>query len=76
MKLKGFKVANVLGVLEGTTTWLVSHKRTNCQGCLTLAITLSTALDIMAWRDSAVMLLRGRGGALERLPLPLYDLFF
>ncbi len=32
MILKGLNLSEVLGVLEGTTIWLVSHKRPNRQG--------------------------------------------
>ena len=59
---------------RGTTTRLVSHKRRNCQGFLTEAITFSTDWEIMAWREAVVRLLRVRGSALGRLPLSLYDL--
>ena len=76
MLLKWLKVADVLGVLRGTTNWLVSHKRPNCQGCLTEAMTFSTAWEIMAWSEAVVILLRGRGGALGRRPLSLYERLF
>jgi hypothetical protein len=43
LRLKGLKVAKVLGILECIESGLESHKHPNCRGVLAEASTLSTA---------------------------------
>ena len=60
MLLKGFKVANVLGILEGIGSKLTSHNCPNCQGLL------AGERIYVIHRFREHRLKRGRGNIVER----------